>query len=336
MPLFLDMLRNETAENPARMQAALAGLRAYQNAPRPPRPPQAPVVGRIGRVTLRGHGAGGPPVLFVPSLINGSEILDLSDQNSMMRGLAARGLDPVLLDWGSPGADEADIDIGGHVERYILPALELLGPDAALAGYCLGGTMSIAAAMLRPPKALALIAAPWDFGGFSSQTRNDLLELWRSAEPVASRFGLLPAEVLQQIFWRIDPSRTIAKFEQFAAKDAAGAEGQNYVAVEDWANDGPPLPFAAGRELMEDLMAGNVSGAGRWTVGGRTVDPAVLGIPILNILSTTDRITPAASAWPGGERIALDEGHVGMVVGRRAPGSLWNHLSTWLSHLRNS
>ncbi|WP_413243700.1 hypothetical protein [Rhizorhabdus histidinilytica] len=38
MPLFLDMLRNETAENPARMQAALAGLRAYQNAPRPPRP----------------------------------------------------------------------------------------------------------------------------------------------------------------------------------------------------------------------------------------------------------------------------------------------------------
>ncbi|WP_016747371.1 alpha/beta hydrolase [Rhizorhabdus wittichii] len=336
LPLFLDMLRNETAEDSARMRAALAGLRAYQNAPRPPRPPEAAVVGRIGRVTLRGHGAEGPPVLFVPSLINGSEILDLSTENSMMRGLAARGLNPVLLDWGVPGADEADVDVGGHVERYILPALDLLGPDAALAGYCLGGTMSIAAAMLRPPKALALIAAPWDFGGFSSQTRNDLLELWRSAEPVASRFGLLPAEVLQQIFWRIDPSRTIAKFEQFAAKDAASAEGQNYVAVEDWANDGPPLPLAAGRELMEGLMSGNVSGAGRWTVGGRIVDPAALSIPLLNILSTTDRITPAASAWRGGERIALDEGHVGMVVGRRAPGSLWNHLATWLSHLRNS
>lgn len=330
------MLRNETAKDPARMKAALAGLRSYQDAPRPERPPEAPVVGRIGRVTLRGYGAAGRPILFVPSLINGSEILDLSAQNSMMRGLAARGLNPVLLDWGIPGADEADVDIGGHVERYILPALDMLGADTALAGYCLGGTMSIAAAMLRPPSALILIAAPWDFGGFSSQTRNDLLALWRSAEPVANSFGLLPAEVLQQIFWRIDPSRTIAKFEQFAGKDATNAEGQNYVAVEDWANDGPPLPFAAGRDLMEGLMAGNMSGEGRWTVGGRTVDPDRLGIASLNILSTTDRITPAASAWRGGERIALDEGHVGMVVGRRAPGSLWGHLATWLSHLQDS
>jgi len=328
------MLRSETSGDAGRMKAALAGLRAYQGAPRPPRPPEAPVVGRIGRVTLRSYGTEGPPVLFVPSLINGSEILDLSFENSMMRGLAARGLNPILLDWGCPGPDEAEVDIGGHVQAYILPALDLIGRDAILAGYCLGGTMSIAAAMLRPPRALVLVAAPWDFGGFSSQTRNDLLDLWRGAEPVARGFGLLPAEVLQQIFWRIDPSRTIAKFEQFAGKDPASAEGQNYVAVEDWANDGPPLPLAAGRELMEGLMSGNATGEGRWHVGGGLVDPARLSIPLLNILSTTDRITPAESAWQGGERIALSEGHVGMVVGRRAPGSLWQHLATWLSQVR--
>ncbi|MES2495371.1 MAG: alpha/beta fold hydrolase [Pseudomonadota bacterium] len=336
MPLFLEMLRNETAENPARMRAALAGLRSYQNAPRPDRPPDAPIVARIGRVTLRSYGATGRPTLFVPSLINGSEILDLTTGNSMMRGLAAEGLNPVLLDWGQPDRDEAGVDLGGHVERYILPALDALGKDAALAGYCLGGTMSLAAAVLRPPKALIVIAAPWDFGGFSSQTRNDLGELWRAAEPVSSALGLLPAEVLQQIFWRIDPVRTIAKFEQFASKDATSAEGQNYVAVEDWANDGPPLPLASGRDLMEGLMAANMSGAGQWQVGGRVIDPSSIRIPFLNVVSTTDRITPAASAWQGGERIALDEGHVGMVVGRRAPQSLWNHLATWLSQVRDS
>ncbi|WP_238147042.1 alpha/beta fold hydrolase [Rhizorhabdus dicambivorans] len=330
------MLRNETAGDPARMRAALAGLKAYQGAPRPPRRAEMPVLARIGRVTLRRYGAGGRPVLFVPSLINGSEILDLSIENSMMCGLAARGLDPVLLDWGSPAPEERDTDVGGHVESYILPALDAVGGDAVLAGYCLGGTMSIAAATLRPPKALILVAAPWDFAGFSSQTRNDLLALWRAAEPLADRLGLLPAEVLQQIFWRIDPARTIAKFEHFAGKDPTSTEGQNYVAVEDWANDGPPMPVAAGRELMEHLMAGNRSGALDWKVGGRIVDPGGLSIPTLNILSTTDRITPAASAWAGGERIALAEGHVGMVVGRRAPGSLWNHISTWLSQLRDS
>lgn len=330
------MLRNETAGEPARMRAALAGLKAYQHAARPLRPPAPPVLARIGRVTLRRYGDGGQPVLFVPSLINGSEILDLSAANSMMRSLATRGLDPVLLDWGSPEPGERAIDIGGHVEQYILPALDAVGSDAVLAGYCLGGTMSIAAAMLRPPRALILVAAPWDFGGFSSQTRNDMLALWHAAEPVADRMGLLPAEVLQQIFWRIDPGRTIAKFEQFSTKDPSSAEGANYIAVEDWANDGPPITFAAGRQLMADLMTHNMSGAGHWHVGGQRVDPAAITVPVLNILSTTDRITPAACAWTGGERVALDEGHVGMVVGRRAPGSLWNHIASWLSHLQNS
>lgn len=287
-------------------------------------------------MTLHRFGRSGQPVLFVPSLINGSEILDLSLENSMMRGLAARGFDPVLLDWGTADPAERDLDVGGHIQTYILPALDAVGPDAVLAGYCLGGTMSIAAAALRPPKALILIAAPWDFSGFSSQTRNDLLQLWQAAEPVAQSFGLLPAEVLQQIFWRIDPARTVAKFEQFATKDAASAEGQNYVAVEDWANDGPPMPYAAGREMMQDMQAGNATAEGRWKVGGRIVDPAALTIPLLNIASTIDRITPEATAFRGGERIALAEGHVGMIVGRKAPSSLWNHLSTWLSQLRES
>ena len=330
------MLRNETAGDPARMRAALKGLKAYQGAPRPSRPPSQPVVGRIGRVSLRSYGTEGRPVLFVPSLINGSEILDLSAENSMLRGLAGQGINPVLLDWGCPGADERDVDIGGHVENYILPALDLLGHEAVLAGYCLGGTMSIAAAALRPPKALILIAAPWTFSGFSSQTRNDLNELWRAAEPVAEAFGLLPAEILQQIFWKIDPSRTIAKFEHFAGKDANGPEGQNYIAVEDWANDGPPITLAAGRQLMEAFIAGNETGEGRWRVTGRTMDPASLGLPLLNVVSTIDRITPAASAWSGGERIELAEGHVGMIVGRKAPGSLWSRLVTWLSQLRES
>ncbi|MET0375695.1 MAG: alpha/beta fold hydrolase [Rhizorhabdus sp.] len=336
LPLFLDMLRNETAAQPVRMRSALAGLKAYQAAPRPARPPAPPTIARFGRVTLRSYGAGGHPVLFVPSLINGSEILDLTSENSMLRGLAAQGVNPVLLDWGSPDATERELSIGGHAESYIVPALEMLGKDTVLAGYCLGGTMSIAAAMLHPPKALVLLATPWDFAGFSSQARNDILELWRAAQPAAEAFGLLPAEVLQQIFWRIDPARTVAKFGHFASKNPASVEGQNYVAVEDWANDGPPLTLAAGRELMDTLMAQNASGVGAWTAGGGVVDPKLLRMPILNIVSTTDRITPAASSWPGGERIELAEGHVGMVVGRKAPGSLWRSLASWLSQLRNS
>lgn len=330
------MLRSETGHDPDRMKAALAGLRAYQSAPRNPRVPAPSLIAQDGRVRIHGYASSGRPVLFVPSLINGCEILDLSLENSMMRGLAAHGLQPLLLDWGTPGPDEADLDIGGHVERYILPALDLVGPDAVLAGYCLGGTMSIAAAALKAPRGLVLIAAPWNFDGFSSQTRNDLLQLWEGAAPAAERLGLLPAEILQQIFWRIDPARTIAKFEHFSTRDPASEEAHNYVAVEDWANDGPPMTFAAGRQLMKELMVENATGKGQWRVAGKPIGADSLGMPVLNIASTIDRITPEATALPHGERISLAEGHVGMVVGRKAPDSLWQHIDRWVSQLQNS
>lgn len=326
------MLRNETQGNPARFAAALAGLRAYQNAPRTTTLSPARIIDREGRVMLRSYGVAGRRILFVPSIINGSSVLDLTARNSMMLGLAANGLDPILLDWGTPTPDEADLDIGGHVERYLVPLLRRLG-DVILAGYCLGGTMTIAAATLCRPKALALIATPWDFAGFPTQARTDLGQLWEAAGPLAKAMGLVPAEVLQQAFWQLDPARTVGKFVQFADKDPASDEGQNYVAVEDWANDGPPMTYAAGRELLEAMHGANVTGEGRWTIAGRTIDPAALDIPILNILSTTDRITPAASAWIGGEIVALQEGHVGMVVGRRAQGSLWARITQWADRL---
>lgn len=330
------MLRSETATDPARQRAALAGLKAYQTAARPQPHPAGEVVAEAGRVKLRRYGREGRPLIFIPSLINGPEVLDLTAENSMMQWLGTQGLQPHLVDWGTPQPDERDLSILGHVQTHLLPLIDAVGNDAALAGYCLGGTMAIAAATIRPPSALILVAAPWDYGGFPSQTREGVQQLWNVAAPTADSLGLVPAEVLQQLFWGLDPSRTIRKFEEFADKDPASQAGLNYIAVEDWANGGPPLTFAAGRELMEDLLVGNMTGEGRWRIDGRTIDPAALAIPILNILSTTDRITPAETGWNGGERIALAQGHVGMIVGSRARESLWKILADWLSQVRDS
>jgi polyhydroxyalkanoate synthase len=61
------------------------------------------------------------------------------------------------------------------------------------------------------------------------------------------------------------------------------------------------------------------------------VDPAALACPLLDIVSTTDRIVPAASATGAGERVTLAQGHVGMVVGGRARASLWQTLAEWLT-----
>jgi polyhydroxyalkanoate synthase len=329
------LLRSETAASPERSKAALAGVRAYQEAVRPPRPVAMPVAASVGRVALHDYGGSGPPVVFVPSLINSPDVLDLAEDGSLLRWLAGAGVRPLLLDWGAPLPEERDLDIAGHVETLLLPLLEELGEPVALAGYCLGGTMALAAAARRPVKGLAMIAAPWHFSGFSDEARAALVDLFRQAEPAAEQMGVLPMEVLQTSFWQLDPARTVSKFEAFAMMEPGSAAARRFVALEDWANGGAPLTLAAGRELLEDFCGNDTPGEGRWRVGGEVIDPSRLTCPVLDIVSTTDRIVPAATAVGIGENMTLALGHVGMVVGGSARAALWEPLARWLSQLRN-
>jgi len=329
LPLFLSMLREQTAANPARMQRALEGLRKYQEAERAVPPPVMPAVAGAGGAVLRDYGGSGPAVLFVPSLINPPTVLDLSEERSLLRWLAERGPRVLLLDWGWPDDARAGLSVAGHIEELLLPLMEEIGEVPDLVGYCLGGTMAAAAACLAPARSLTLMAAPWHFAAFPDQARASLDGLWRDSRAAAEAMGLLPMEVLQSAFWSLDPARTVAKFETFAAM--SGEEACAFIMLEDWANDGPPLTGAAARELFEGFFEADLPGSGRWQVGGIPIEAEALGVPVLNIVSTTDRIVPRDTALRTGERLELALGHVGMVVGSRAKAALWEPLAGWLS-----
>lgn len=289
-----------------------------------------PAIAHSQGATLRDYGGRGAPILFVPSLINPPTVLDLHG-NSMLRWFAAQQFHISLLDWGTDVPPRREWDIGAHIENILLPLIAALPRPPMLVGYCLGGTMAIAAAAHAKLAAVATIAAPWRFDAYAAPDRAMLTSLWRAAEPAATALGVLPMEILQTAFWSIDPDRTVAKYERLATLDPVGAEARAFVALEDWANDGPPLATAAARELFEGLIGANRSGAGDWRVGRKSIDPATLACPLLTIASTVDRIVPHATAVPGGERIDLDLGHVGMIVGSRARAALWEPLARWLS-----
>jgi polyhydroxyalkanoate synthase len=326
------MLRNETTGAPDRAAAALKGLRAYQQAPRARGLAPMPVIARAGRAALRDYGGSGPPILFVPSLINPPDVLDLDADRSLLRWLADQGVRPLLIDWGTPDPQQAGLSMAGHVETMLLPLIAAVGAPVTLAGYCLGGTMAVAAAALAPTVTrLALIATPWRFQAYPDQTRDALADLWHQAEPASAAIGLLPMEVLQTAFWRLDPGRTVDKYVRFGTLDPADPATQAFVRLEDWANDGPPLTHGAARELFEDLFAQDLPGRGRWTVSGRAIDPAALHIPTFEITSTSDRIVPAPTTPGLGARLDLALGHVGMIVGSRARDAVWRPLAAWLS-----
>jgi polyhydroxyalkanoate synthase len=136
-------------------------------------------------------------------------------------------------------------------------------------------------------------------------------------------------EVLQSAFWALDPHRVVAKFARFATLDPASEEARRFVALENWANGGEPLPYAAAAELFEQLFIGDRPGRGEWHVGGQRIGEQP-PVPHLAFAASNDAIVPAATA-PGGEPVVLSKGHVGMIVGGKARDLLHRPLAEWLA-----
>lgn len=310
--MFLALLRQAAAEDPLLARDALEGLRAYEAADRPVGEQQKCEVARLGSACLRDHGGDGPPAILIPSLINPPRVLDLDRHVSLASAIAGMGRRALLLDWG-PAAARAELDVGSHVYELLVPLLRQVGKPSALVGYCLGGTMAIAAANLGEVERVATLAAPWHFAGYGDASRHALASIWSQSREAARALGALPMEVLQAAFWSLDPLRTVRKFAEFGHLDPASADAHRFVALEDWANEGEPLPYPAARELIEDLFAADLPGTGQWQVGGAAMTERI-SQPLLNIVAAHDRISPVQAA-PEGDNELIDAGHVGMVVG---------------------
>jgi len=276
---------------------------------------------------LRDYGGYGPPVVLVPSLINPPRILDLDREVSLTGAIADMGRHALLLDWGK--ADErSELSVAGHIEELMLPLLRSMTELATLIGYCLGGTMAIAAANLAETERVITLAAPWNFARYPEKSHAALQDMWRHSQAAAQNLGALPMEVLQASFWSLDPERTVRKFAEFGRLDPSGGEARRFVELEEWANEGEPLPYPAAQELVEELFGKDAPGSSAWMLRRRLVSDQ-LTVPSLHLTAERDLIAPPQTA-ASGDVIAIRSGHVGMIVGS-ARTRLHDELRRFLS-----
>ncbi len=283
---------------------------------------------------------GAPAVLFVPSLINRAYILDLTRERSLMRYLAASGVRPMLLDWGAPEGDEREFGldeyIAGRLDAALDAALTAAGRRVALAGYCMGGLLAMPAALARPGdvSSLVLMATPWDFHRAGQGEIIAALKL--PLEAILSGLGVLPVDVIQALFAALDPLLAARKFSHFSKLAPKSAAARNFVALEDWLNDGVDLSAGVARDCLLGWYGANAPARGRWRVAGAAIHPQRLVPPVLNIVPRRDRIVPPESAEPLSALIPAAEtwrpalGHIGMIASPRAKRSLWRPLAAWL------
>lgn len=337
-----------------RMERLADGVLAYQRNDVHRTLADPPAVWREGNTRLLDFGAtnrgarkrGARAVLVVPSLINRWEVLDLTEEKSLLRAMAAAGLRPYLVDWGTPNDEERGFDTTAYVAR-LERALGYVAKRArrapAVLGYCMGGTLTVALAARKPRRVagLALMAAPWDF--HADRTGHAfLLSTGPLLAQLADRVGELPVDILQTLFWSLDPWLAVKKFGRFLGMDPQGEHAKEFVLLEDWLNGGAPLAGPTARECLVDWYGDNTPGSNRWVVGGRRIVPAKIKVPSLVMIPSGDRIVPPLSAaalvdpkkgLKNARRIDLPLGHIGMVVSGRARELCWSPLIEWISAL---
>lgn len=277
-------------------------------------------------------------VLFVPSLINRSYIFDLKPGCSFLEYMGNQGIPCALLDWGEPSEAESGFDIGHYVtrlERAIAYMYHRTGNPVILAGYCMGGLISLASCIggELPVAALALFATPWDFHAEDAArfVLND--QHCKQLETLITRQGILPKEIMQMVFYLLYAEHIHKKYQMLA--QLSPEETQDLLPIEYWANDGMGLAAGVAKDCLIDWAFYNATMQGTWKVNGQVINPSALTCKALVAIAKHDRIAsyhsslPLAEKIPGCTLLVADTGHVGMVAGQRAKILLWEKFAAW-------
>ena len=336
---FLEALSRQCNE---RMNGFIAGVRAYQAHPHRRLLEPLPAVWKRGAAVLRHAGGEGTALLYVPSLVNRAYILDLAADRSLVRTSATTGLNTYLLDWGDPSDAELAFTITDYMEGVLIPAMEELrartGAPIRLAGYCMGGMLTAAAALLRPDlvSAMVLLAAPWDFHAESAAARAVLQAMQVPLSMMINAEGKASVDLLQAMFASLDPTLAGRKFRGFSGLDPLSEDARRFVELEDWLNDGVPLAGPVMNEVLSGWYGANDPARGVWRVSETRIVPAGIACPTLALIPSQDRIVPPesapalAAAIPGATVRDVPFGHIGMVAGGSAAKRIYAPLIEWL------
>ncbi len=284
------------------------------------------------------------PIVIVPSLINKAYICDLEPGRSLVDALAKAGHPTYLVDWGTPGPEDAQEDVAYVVldllHRAVDRACRHAGSEkAVLLGYCLGGVLSVMYGALRPSRVAGVLALNTP-ARFSQGGRFRDLVTSIEVEKAFDSDGLVPVSVLKPAFMLLDPMANWSK--HLAIEEAARDPGKlaRVLVRERWLEENVPMPGAFAQEFIRNAYHQDRLLAGTWTLRDERINLKNLVAPVHVVACTRDFIVPVPcatelAAHVGGpvQPTLLDTGHIGVVVSAEGPRSFYPLVDRWVREI---
>ncbi len=292
----------------------------------------------------------GPPVLMVHPMMMSADMWDVSREDGAVAILHACGLDPWVIDFGSPDEIEGGMrrNLADHIvalSHAIDTVKNATGDNVHIVGYSQGGMFCYQAAAYRRSKSLASVVAfgsPVDAlaalpmgipANFAAGAANFM------ADHVFNRLDI-PGWLARTGFQMIDPLKTakarVDFVRQLHDREALLPREQQrrFLESEGWiAWSGPAIS-----ELLKQFITHNRMMTGGFAINGQMVTLTDITCPILAFVGEVDDIGQPPSvrgirrAAPNSEvyECLLRAGHFGLVVGSKAAQQSWPTVAEWV------
>ncbi|MGB0876191.1 MAG: acyl-CoA synthetase [Mycobacterium sp.] len=295
----------------------------------------------------------GPPVLMVHPMMMSADMWDVTRHEGAVGILHEAGVDPWVIDFGSPDKVEGGMqrNLADHIvalSEAIDTIKTVTGRDVHVAGYSQGGMFAYQTAAYRRSKDMASIVA---FGAPVDTLAALPMNLPASLAPAAADFMAdhvfnridVPGWLARTGFQMLDPIKTaqsrLGFLRQLHDREALLPREQQrrFLASDGWiAWSGPAIS-----ELLKQFIAHNRMMTGGFSIHGDLVTLSDIDCPVLAVIGEVDDIGQPASVR-GIKRAApqsdiyeylIRAGHFGLVVGSKAANQTWPTVAAWVRWL---
>ena len=270
------------------------------------------------------------PVVIFPPWINKFYILDLKEQNSLIRWIVDQGYTLFVVSWRNPDASMADIGMDDYVEKGFLTAIEEVKAITKqkkinAIGYCIAGTtLSLTLALMKKRgdtsiKSATFFTALTDFsdqGEFTPFLQDDFIE---AITEEVDKAGVLQSFIMARTFSFLRSNDLVygPAIRSYMMGEAPPAFDLLY-----WNGDGSNLPGRMAKDYLHGLCRDNRFTTEGYEVLGEKVHVSEVDVPLISIACETDHIARWKDVYRGVQMmggkdktfVVSESGHIAGIV----------------------
>jgi polyhydroxyalkanoate synthase subunit PhaC len=284
------------------------------------------------------------PLLIVYALINKSYILDLQPNKSWVKNFLDQGINVYLIDWKPPGKFDKFTTIDDYVNLFLYECVELIKnieniDMVSLQGYCMGATMSLIYTSLHQKnvKNLITVAPVVDTDKDTTVIKNMAQHM--DIDKVLSYYENFPYELLYSCYASLKPFKQgVSKYLNLFNNLTDENFIQNFLRVEKWLYDTPPIAGETFRQWIKDIYQKNLFAKNKLVIGENRINLSNVKVPLLNLVADQDHlVSPECSvalnkivSSTDTNLMRFSTGHVGLIASGYSQNVVLPKVGNWI------